>query len=111
MKAPILKQGPFLTASLQAELTDSDLLQLQDSLVEQVGRFRSQGVILDVSALDVMDFLRLEPCAASPRQSNCGAPRRSSWASVPRWRLPWCSWVWTCGFPACKPRWIWKKRL
>ncbi len=55
MKTPILKQGPYLIVSLQAELTDSDLLQLQDTLVEQVGRFRSRGVILDVTTLDVMD--------------------------------------------------------
>jgi rsbT antagonist protein RsbS len=55
MKTPILKQGPYLIASLQAELTDTDLLQLQDTLVEQVGRFRSRGVILDVTLLDVMD--------------------------------------------------------
>ncbi|HYE34067.1 STAS domain-containing protein [Methylocaldum sp.] len=55
MKAPILKIGPYLIASLQAELTDTDLLELQDALVEQVGRFRSRGVILDVTTLDVMD--------------------------------------------------------
>lgn len=55
MKAPIQKQGPYLIASLQAELTDTDLLQLQESLVEQVGRFRSRGVILDVTTLEVMD--------------------------------------------------------
>ncbi|MDD5319459.1 MAG: STAS domain-containing protein [Methylococcales bacterium] len=55
MKTPILKQGPYLIASLQDELTDTDLLQLQDTLVEQVGRFRSRGVILDVTMLDVMD--------------------------------------------------------
>ncbi len=55
MKTAILKQGPYLIASLQAELTDTDLLQLQDALVEQVGRFRSRGVILDVTTLDVID--------------------------------------------------------
>lgn len=55
MKTAILKQGPYLIASLQAELTDTDLLQLQDTLVEQVGRFRSRGVILDVTMLDVID--------------------------------------------------------
>ncbi len=55
MKIPILKQGPYLIASLQAELTDTDMLELQDDLVEQVGRYRSQGVILDVTLLDVMD--------------------------------------------------------
>lgn len=55
MNTPILKQGPYLIASLQAEQSDSDLLQLQEILVEQVGRFRSRGVILDVTLLDVMD--------------------------------------------------------
>jgi rsbT antagonist protein RsbS len=55
MKAPILKNGPYLIASLQAELTDTDLLELQDALVEQVGRLRSRGVILDVTTLDIMD--------------------------------------------------------
>ncbi|WP_024297362.1 STAS domain-containing protein [Methylomicrobium lacus] len=55
MKTPILKQGPYLIASLQAEQSDTDLLELQEVLVEQVGRFRSRGVILDVTLLDVMD--------------------------------------------------------
>ena len=55
MKVPILKQGSYLIASLQEELTDTDLMALQDTLVEQVGRFRSRGVILDVTMLDVMD--------------------------------------------------------
>lgn len=55
MQVPILKQGPYLIASIQSALTDGDLLQLRDALVEQVGRFRSRGVIVDVTALDVMD--------------------------------------------------------
>ena len=55
MAVPILKQGPFLIASIQAALTDADLLQLQDDLMDQVGRFRSRGIIVDVTALDVMD--------------------------------------------------------
>jgi rsbT antagonist protein RsbS len=52
---PILKQGDYLIASIQAALTDADLLQLQDNLVNGIGRFRSRGVIVDVTALDVMD--------------------------------------------------------
>jgi rsbT antagonist protein RsbS len=55
MAVPILKQGSYLIASIQAALSDSDVLQLQDDLVEQVGRFRSRGIIVDVTALDVMD--------------------------------------------------------
>lgn len=55
MEVPILKQGPYLIASIQSALSDNDLVQLRDSLVEQVGRQRSRGVIVDVTALDVMD--------------------------------------------------------
>ena len=55
MQVPILKQGSYLIASIQSALTDADLVQLRESLVEQVGRFRSRGVIVDVTALDVLD--------------------------------------------------------
>jgi len=52
---PILKQGPYLIASVQSALTDTDLLELRTALVALVGRYRSRGVIVDVTALDVMD--------------------------------------------------------
>lgn len=55
MPVPILKQGPYLIASIQSALTDSDLIQLRDALVGQVGSYRSRGVIVDVTALDVLD--------------------------------------------------------
>jgi rsbT antagonist protein RsbS len=55
MPASILKQGHYLIASIQSALTDSEVLQLQDDIAEQVGKFRSRGVILDVSGLDVID--------------------------------------------------------
>ncbi|MBI2820716.1 MAG: STAS domain-containing protein [Acidobacteria bacterium] len=55
MRVPILKQGQYLIASIQSALTDFELLQLRDDLANQVGRFRSRGVIVDVTVLDVMD--------------------------------------------------------
>lgn len=55
MQVPILKQGPHLIASIQSALGDKDILQLRNDLVAQVGRYRSKGVIVDVTALDVMD--------------------------------------------------------
>ncbi len=55
MQVPILKQGDILIASIQSALTDTDLLQLRDNLVRQAGDFRSRGVIIDVTVLDVMD--------------------------------------------------------
>jgi rsbT antagonist protein RsbS len=55
MQVPILKQGDYLIASIQAALTDADLRQLQDDLVKRVSSARSRGVIVDVTALDVLD--------------------------------------------------------
>lgn len=55
MRVPILKQGNYLIASIQGALTDTDLLQLQEELVKRVGAVRTRGVIIDVTALDVMD--------------------------------------------------------
>jgi rsbT antagonist protein RsbS len=55
MRVPILKQGDYLIASIQSALNDEDLLQLQDDLAAQVGKFRSKGAIVDVTVLDVMD--------------------------------------------------------
>ena len=55
MEVPILKQGAYLIASIQSALTDADLAQLRDNVVDKVGKFRSRGVIVDVTALDIMD--------------------------------------------------------
>ena len=55
MEVPILKQGAVLIATFQAALSDADLNHLRSALVQQVVRFRSRGVIVDVTAMDVMD--------------------------------------------------------
>ncbi len=55
MAVPILKQGTYLIASIQSAMTDSEALALQDDLMDQVSRYRSRGIIVDVTALDVMD--------------------------------------------------------
>jgi rsbT antagonist protein RsbS len=55
MPVPILAQAPYLIASVQAALTDADLIGLQDSLLSEAQRRRCHGVVVDVTALDVMD--------------------------------------------------------
>lgn len=55
MQVPILKQGPYLIASIQSALSDADLMQLRDALVAKVSAARSLGVVVDVTVLDVMD--------------------------------------------------------
>src|ERR1700683_2169017 len=55
MPVPILAQAPYLIASVQSALTDADLVDLQENLLREAQRRRSRGVVVDVTALDVMD--------------------------------------------------------
>jgi rsbT antagonist protein RsbS len=51
----ILRQGDALIAAIQSDLTDAQVLALRDDLSDRVGRHRLRAVIVDVSALDVID--------------------------------------------------------
>jgi rsbT antagonist protein RsbS len=51
----ILRQGSYLIASIHTALDDSEMVRFQHDLVEQIGRDRARGVIIDVGALDVLD--------------------------------------------------------
>lgn len=55
MTVPILKQGNYLIVSIQGALVDSELTRLQADLVNSVRSYRSRGVVIDVTVLDVMD--------------------------------------------------------
>ena len=55
MPVPILKQGAILIATVQAALSDSDAERLRYDLMDRVSQFRAQGIIVDVTAIDVMD--------------------------------------------------------
>jgi rsbT antagonist protein RsbS len=51
----ILRQGDFIIASIQSDLTDAQVIELRDELADRVGQVRARGVIVDVGALDVID--------------------------------------------------------
>jgi rsbT antagonist protein RsbS len=55
MSVAILRQDEYLIASIQSDLTDSQVLALRDDLSERVGRYRARGIVVDVTALDVID--------------------------------------------------------
>lgn len=55
MPVPILKQGDTLIATVVAALTDDELTRFRDDLAMRVGTTRAHGVIIDVTALDVLD--------------------------------------------------------
>jgi rsbT antagonist protein RsbS len=55
MPVPILKQGDYLIATIQSAMTDSEAVRLRDDLMRQIGVYRSRGIIVDITSLDVMD--------------------------------------------------------
>jgi rsbT antagonist protein RsbS len=55
MSVPILKLRDTLLVTIQASMTDAELSQLRSDLAERVGRQRIRGLVVDVSALDVLD--------------------------------------------------------
>lgn len=55
MSVAILRQGGRIIASIQSDLSDTEVLELRQTLAELVGRYRARGIVIDVSALDVID--------------------------------------------------------
>jgi rsbT antagonist protein RsbS len=55
MSVAILRQGDYLIASIQSDLSDSEVVELRHELAELVGRHCSRGIVIDVAALDVID--------------------------------------------------------
>ena len=55
MSVAILRQGEYLIASIQSDLSDTEVIALRQELADLAGRHRSRGIVIDVSALDVID--------------------------------------------------------
>lgn len=54
-RVPILKIGRILLVSIQVDLKDQIALQLQDDLSEQIVETGARGVIIEISALEIVD--------------------------------------------------------
>ena len=55
MMIPILKLKDTLLVSIQMDLSDDDALQFQDDLVERARSSAAAGVVIDITALEVVD--------------------------------------------------------
>ncbi|TET23538.1 MAG: STAS domain-containing protein [Candidatus Stahlbacteria bacterium] len=52
---PILKLGEFLLVSIQIDLHDRMAEQLQQDILERVSQTQARGVLIDISALEMVD--------------------------------------------------------
>lgn len=55
-KIPILKVGECLLVTIQVDMHDRLAMALQDDLTTAIVARRARGVIIDVSALDIVDL-------------------------------------------------------
>jgi rsbT antagonist protein RsbS len=55
LRVSILRHGGHLVASIHTALDDGQLLRFRRELLDEIGRSRARGVIVDVAALDVID--------------------------------------------------------
>ena len=54
-RIPILKMGRLLLITIQVDMHDRLAMALQDDLMEQIRKTGAHGVLIDISALDVVD--------------------------------------------------------
>ncbi|EJM17420.1 anti-anti-sigma regulatory factor (antagonist of anti-sigma factor) [Pseudomonas sp. GM21] len=54
-RIPILQMGDFLLVTIQVDMHDQLALTLQDDLSERISNTSARGVLIDISALDMVD--------------------------------------------------------
>jgi rsbT antagonist protein RsbS len=54
-KIPILRMGPFLLVTIQVDLYDRLALNLETDLVQMVSKTGARGVLIDISAVSIVD--------------------------------------------------------
>lgn len=54
-KIPILRMGKFLLVTIQVDLYDRLALNLEADLVQMVNRTSAKGVLIDISAVSIVD--------------------------------------------------------
>src|SRR5471030_343623 len=54
-RIPILRMGEFLLVSIQVDMHDRLAMALQDDLTNKIVSTRARGVMIDISALDIVD--------------------------------------------------------
>jgi rsbT antagonist protein RsbS len=54
-RIPILKMGEYLLVTIQVDMHDRLAMTLQDDLTEKIVAFRAKGVLIDISALEMVD--------------------------------------------------------
>ena len=89
-RIPILRMGEFLLVTIQVDMHDQLALQLQDDLTNSNEKYGSKGVLIDISALEMVDSF------IGRMISDIWIRTRCWWACSRRLPSRWSNWAWRC---------------
>ena len=105
-RIPILRMGEFLLVTIQVDMHDQLAMQLQDDLTAAIARIERRGVLIDISALEMVDSFIGRMIVGHLRHGDaCSTAPPWSSACSRRWRSRW--WSWDCRCLACRRRSMW----
>ncbi len=84
-RIPILKLGGALIVTIQVDMHDSLALALEEDLTAMIARTGARGVLIEISALEIVDSFIGRMLVTSPRSRGCSTPRPWWLACDRRW--------------------------
>ncbi len=85
-RIPILQMGGTLLVTIQVDMQDQMALALQDDLATKIAATGAKGVLIDISALEIVDSFVGRMLASISGISRISTPPRWSSACNPRSR-------------------------
>ncbi len=82
-RIPILKLGGALIVTIQVDMHDRLALALEEDLTAMIARTGARGVLIEISALEIVDSF-IGRMSATSRPSRASSTRRPSWSACGR---------------------------
>lgn len=70
MRVPVLKLGRILLTAIQADLTDEAAMILQGDILSIINDSKADGLVIDISAMDVVDSYMVRLLSETARMAN-----------------------------------------
>ncbi len=86
-RIPILRMGEFLLVTIQVDMHDQLAMTLQDDLSERISATSARGVLIDISALDMVDSFIGRMISTISGIAGSWMPRPWWWACSRRWAI------------------------
>ncbi len=101
-RIPILHMGDFLLVTIQVDMHDRLAMTLQDDLTARIAETNAHGVLIDISALEIVDSFIGRMIGNISGMARVLDAETVVSACSPPW--PSRSWSWACRCRACAPR-------